>query len=94
MDEIFHKSTGIFDVVSMARPSNTPNRYDKDGHLVISYLDTEEHRRRSSVAAQGGASSAAQKGRLDAVENKPRAQHDEAFMLENGSSSSNEKHEL
>jgi hypothetical protein len=50
MDEIFRKSTSIFDVVSVAR--DTPNRYGKSGELLINYLDTEAAhgaRRRSSL---------------------------------------------
>lgn len=51
MDEIFHKTTGWFDVVKVAR--DMPRRYGKRGELLINYEDTEEHataeRRRSSV---------------------------------------------
>ena len=48
MDEIFHKTTGPFDVVSIAR--DMPN-------LLVNYDDTEEarvvaERRRSSVARE------------------------------------------
>lgn len=57
MDEIFHKTTGWFDVVKVAR--ETPRRFGKNGELLINYEDTEEYaahgdeRRRSSIAAQG-----------------------------------------
>ncbi|KAI2485050.1 Sugar transporter STL1 [Pyrenophora tritici-repentis] len=55
MDEIFHKTTGAFDVVSVA--NNMPHRYDKRGELLIDYADTEQamdaERRRSSVVAAG-----------------------------------------
>lgn len=51
MDEIFHKTTGPFDCVKIAR--ELPHRYDKRGKLLIDYNDTEEardvERRRSSV---------------------------------------------
>ena len=51
MDEIFHKTTGPFDVVKVAR--ELPHRFDKRGNLLIDYQDTEEarevERRRSSV---------------------------------------------
>ncbi|KAI5245127.1 general substrate transporter [Aureobasidium subglaciale] len=50
MDEIFHKTTSIFNVVKVAR--ETPNRYGKKGELLINYMDTEAAagaRRRSSL---------------------------------------------
>ncbi|KAF2198998.1 general substrate transporter [Delitschia confertaspora ATCC 74209] len=47
MDEIFHKSNGWFDVVKIAK--ETPNRYGKNGELLIDYAD-EAVRRKSSVA--------------------------------------------
>ncbi|KAI5359619.1 putative major facilitator, sugar transporter, major facilitator superfamily [Septoria linicola] len=77
MDEIFHKTTGAFDVVSIARPANTPHRYDKNGQLLISYLETEEHQRRSSAVQLGA------KG-LSEVENKERSTHNEAYQVEGG----------
>ena len=57
MDEIFHNTTGLFDVVGIA--NELPHRYGKRGELLIEYEDTEEardaERRRSSVVAgQGG----------------------------------------
>jgi len=59
MDEIFNKSTSVFDVVSVAR--DTPRPYGKNGELLVSYFDTEaaaaEHtRRRSSVTGPVGPS--------------------------------------
>ena len=77
MDEIFHKTTGVFDVVSIARPANTPHRYDKNGRLLISYLETEEHRRRASATQPGV------KG-VNEIENKERSTHDEAYKTEGG----------
>ena len=55
MDEIFHKTTNIFNVVKVAR--DTPRRFGKNGELLINYEDTEEaaaysERRRSSIVAQ------------------------------------------
>lgn len=52
MDEIFHKTTGPFDVVSIAR--DMPHRYDHNGNLLVNYDDTEEARvvaehRRNSI---------------------------------------------
>jgi len=55
MDEIFHHTTSIWDVVKVA--NDTPRRYGKNGELLVSYLDTEEAaghtdaRRQSSIAA-------------------------------------------
>ena len=48
MDSIFHKSKSIFDTVKVAK--ELPRRYGKNGELLISYENTEEARRRSSVA--------------------------------------------
>jgi len=55
MDEIFHKSKSIFDVVKVAR--EMPNRFGKNGELLINYEDTEEYaayaqRRQSSVGGK------------------------------------------
>ncbi|KAH0336210.1 general substrate transporter, partial [Aureobasidium melanogenum] len=51
MDDIFRNTTSIFNVVKVAR--DTPNRYGKNGELLINYLDTEAaagaERRRSSL---------------------------------------------
>ncbi|KAG8626216.1 hypothetical protein KVT40_005161 [Elsinoe batatas] len=54
MDEIFHKTTNIFDVVKVAKKQ--PHRYGKNGELLINYEETEEYttRRKSSVAAPKG----------------------------------------
>ncbi|KAF2748354.1 sugar transporter family protein [Sporormia fimetaria CBS 119925] len=51
MDTIFHKTTSVFNVVSVAR--NEPRRYGKNGELLIRYEDTEqaEMRRRSVTSA-------------------------------------------
>ncbi|KAF2170290.1 hypothetical protein M409DRAFT_64606 [Zasmidium cellare ATCC 36951] len=90
MDEIFRKTTNVFEVVKLARPDVTPNRYDKNGKLLINYLETEEHRRRSSVVAPAGAG-----GVKAPYEDKERSQHNEAYQAEggfgNGSGSENEK---
>lgn len=54
MDEIFqecHGFKGAFDVVKIA--NEKPNRYDKNGDLLISYDDTELAHRRHSSAAGG-----------------------------------------
>lgn len=90
MDEIFRNSNGIFDVVRVAKPSVTPNRYDRHGKLLINYLETEEHRRRSSVVTPNGMG-----GAKAPYEDKERSQHNEAYHTENGyangSGSENEK---
>lgn len=52
---IFHKTQGkkgYFDVVRIAREE--PRRYGKHGELLISYEETEEHKRHLSVAEEGG----------------------------------------
>lgn len=53
MDEIFHKTTNVFDVVKIAR--ETPRRYGRKGELLVRYEDTEEYadaqRRRSTIGA-------------------------------------------
>ncbi|KAF2185968.1 general substrate transporter [Zopfia rhizophila CBS 207.26] len=51
MDTIFHKTTSIFNCVSIAR--NEPRRYGKNGEVLINYEEAEEMERRSNVAAQG-----------------------------------------
>ncbi|PSN71996.1 sugar transporter family protein [Corynespora cassiicola Philippines] len=53
MDTIFHKTTSIFNVVSVAR--NEPRRYGKNGEVLINYEETEEAEvRRQSAGGQGG----------------------------------------
>lgn len=89
MDEIFRHTTGVFDVVRLARPDVTPNRFDKEGNLLINYLNTEEHRRNSSIVPGAmGAKGAA-------FEDKERSSHNEAYQVEggfaSGSNSDNEK---
>lgn len=55
MDEIFHRTTGAFDVVGIAK--EMPHRYGRKGELLIDYEDTERaretERRRSSVVGAG-----------------------------------------
>lgn len=48
MDSIFAKS-GWWSVVSIAQKE--PNRFDRNGNLLIAYGDTGEHERRNSVAS-------------------------------------------
>lgn len=50
MDTIFHKTSSVFNLVSVAR--NEPHRYGKNGELLINYEDTEEHLRRASYVSE------------------------------------------
>ena len=51
MDSIFRKCTSYLSVVKLAREE--PRRYGKNGELLISYEETEEHERRASVLSTG-----------------------------------------
>ena len=63
IDTIFRKTKGWFDVVATAR--NEPQRYGKNGELLIDYERTEEHAARShSVVSGAGA-----KGTASGIEN-------------------------
>ncbi|KAG2164160.1 hypothetical protein VTO58DRAFT_107131 [Aureobasidium pullulans] len=70
MDEIFRNTTSIFNVVSVAR--DTPNRYGKNGELLINYMDTEAaagaRRRSSLVEPKYGHHSKGDKGDGEQVE--------------------------
>ncbi|KAL1868767.1 hypothetical protein Plec18167_008072 [Paecilomyces lecythidis] len=46
MDNIFHKTTSIWNVVKVAEKE--PRRYGKNGELLINYAETEDHMRRAS----------------------------------------------
>ncbi|KAL8689282.1 MAG: hypothetical protein Q9218_005014 [Villophora microphyllina] len=53
MDSIFRKCRSVFTVVKIAREE--PQRYGKNGELLIQYEETEEHRQRqASVAGSKG----------------------------------------
>jgi hypothetical protein len=74
MDEIFHKTTGPFDVVKIAK--ELPHRFDKHGELLIDYADTEaaretERRRSSVTGAMPG------RGGMFAQEDKDGREHHE-----------------
>jgi hypothetical protein len=77
IDNIFRKTSrdwrGWFDVVKIAR--DEPRRYGKHGELLIDYENTDEHRRRSSVAGTD-------KPHSHRVENA----HEETMMNSTGSS--------
>lgn len=81
MDEIFEKSTNVFNVVSIAR--DTPNRYGKKGELLINYLDTEAAagaRRRSSVpSAQAGGKATKDNEKVEKLENMYESNSNEKF---------------
>ena len=54
MDSIFRKckgTAGWFNVVRIAR--DEPQRYGKNGELLIAYDQTEEHQRRQSSVVSG-----------------------------------------
>ncbi|KAF2139289.1 uncharacterized protein K452DRAFT_320439 [Aplosporella prunicola CBS 121167] len=72
MDTIFHKTTSVFNVVSVAR--NEPRRYGKNGELLINYEETEEHHmhdesRRNSSADPRMMSNIGEKRHTKNVEN-------------------------
>lgn len=50
MDEIFHRTSSIFEVVKVAKEK--PYRFGKKGELLISFLETDEHR--AAVDQSGG----------------------------------------
>lgn len=65
MDEIFQKTTSIFDVVKVA--AEMPRRFGKNGELLIDYEQTETaERRRSSITAAGAKNAS---GRVEHAEN-------------------------
>lgn len=76
MDDIFRKTKGVFSVVHDAKPSVTPNRYDKKGHLLVNYLETDEHLRRSSATPHEVTEKA--------MQDKQRSANDEAYTVEGG----------
>jgi len=93
MDEIFHKSQSIWDTVRVAK--EMPHRYDKNGELKISYLDTEEAARRGSAASghHGGTGVARgekqqRRDELLRVEDRDRDGRDVASAAENGAAGS------
>jgi hypothetical protein len=50
MDSIFNKTNSVFELVKIAREE--PRRYGKHGEMLISYEETEEHKRRASHATK------------------------------------------
>ncbi|KAL8649287.1 MAG: hypothetical protein Q9210_004490 [Variospora velana] len=46
MDSIFRKCNSIFTIVKIAK--DEPQRYGKNGELLIRYEETEEHRQRQA----------------------------------------------
>ena len=52
MDTIFHNTTHWWQVVRVAH--HEPRRYGKNGELLVAYEQTDEYRRRSSVASGAG----------------------------------------
>lgn len=70
MDNIFHKTTSIWDLVKVAR--DEPRRYGKNGELLINYAETEDHLRRASHVS----------GEKGIITNKSHANAD--YHMENG----------
>ncbi|KAL8833137.1 MAG: hypothetical protein Q9170_004469 [Blastenia crenularia] len=68
MDGIFRKCKSIFTVVKIAK--DEPQRYGKNGELLVQYEDTEEHReRQASIVSNKAMGSDGKKFRGDMVEN-------------------------
>ncbi|PNS18549.1 High-affinity glucose transporter [Sphaceloma murrayae] len=65
MDEIFHKTTNVFNLVAAAK--NHPHRYGKKGELLINYEETEEYlaRRQSSAAPVSNGDSYTNQGKMN-----------------------------
>ncbi|KAL8707745.1 MAG: hypothetical protein Q9220_007265 [cf. Caloplaca sp. 1 TL-2023] len=77
MDSIFRKCGSIFTVVKIAK--DEPQRYGKNGELLIRYEETEEHRQRqASVVSNKGM----EKFRGEEVENQEHSNSD--YKAENG----------
>lgn len=51
MDSVFRKCHSYFTAVKIAK--NEPQRFGKNGELLIDYNETEEHQRRASVMSGG-----------------------------------------
>lgn len=89
MDEIFHKTTSIFDAVKVAR--DMPRRYGKNGELLVDYFDTEAaqgaERRRSSITG-GRGNSIAGAGAKSGVDRREKAEAGDVMHDEGRSSSS------
>lgn len=70
MDNIFQKTTSIWNVVKVAEKE--PRRYGKNGELLVDYAETEDHLRRASHVS----------GEKGLITNKSHANDD--YHLENG----------
>ncbi|KAL8772509.1 MAG: hypothetical protein Q9194_004593 [Teloschistes cf. exilis] len=77
MDTIFRKCRSVFTVVKIAREE--PQRYGKNGELLIHYEETEEHRHRQ---ASVGGGMGTEKLRREAVEHIDHLNPD--YSAENG----------
>lgn len=88
MDDIFRKTTTVFNVVSVAR--DTPRRYGKNGELLVNYLDPEDaagmqERRRGSFVP--GPAATEKVAGADRVEKQQSAAHKEDVNVDSGSAS-------
>jgi hypothetical protein len=78
MDTIFHKTTSVFNCVSVAR--NEPRRYGKNGEVLIDYEQTDEAEiRRQSAAGPAGS-------KREAVGEQLQMENGDARKMSQGSS--------
>jgi hypothetical protein len=80
MDGIFQQATNVFDVVRLARPDVTPNKYDKHGKFIMS----------DDVSLASGENAPGAK----ALEDKQRSEGNEAYQIEGGFAGRGEKGSL
>jgi hypothetical protein len=85
MDGIFQQATNVFDVVRLARPDVTPNKYDKHGKFIMS--DDEDSETTGSGRGIHGSGEVG-------LENKGRSGHNEAYQAEGGFAGKSEKEGL
>jgi hypothetical protein len=71
----------VFDVVRLARPEVTPNKYDKHGKFIMSSDDV-------SLASREGSS------RTRGLEDKQRSEGNEAYHVEGGFGDRGEKRDM
>ena len=73
MDTIFHKTKHWWQVVHVAK--HEPRRYGKNGELLLAYDQTDEYRRRSSVASGSNMPRLGVNGAHDAEKAEERTSH-------------------
>lgn len=73
MDAIFKKSTGVFNVVSVA--AKEPYHYDRHGNLKPEYLEEAVRRRSSAIPEEAGVMGQKKpRGSLNGVEGREKAE--------------------